>query len=161
MNEAEFLQRLEVELDKLEASASKIRKLIERRVASQPELFPTKEPEPKRPRIRRQRPIPTDWWPEPDVMAQLAEQFPGINIEGEAHAHKDYWTSKGQHRSDWDASFRNWLRLAATRYRPDARTAGSANGIRSPADKVTAVSQYNSDRARGALARLHQIRGKE
>ena len=153
MDEARFIKQLEAELDKQEAAIGKIRKLIERRVASQPELFGTEPAAPMKRAVRRQRAIPKDWWPEPETMKKLGEEFPNVNLENEAHAHKDYWISRGVHRADWEASYRNWIRLAATRFN------GTGSGQKG--DRVAAVSQSNSERTRDALDRLHQIRGEE
>ena len=42
----------------------------------------------------------------------MEEHFPHLDLKLETHAFRDYWTSKAKMMKDWDAAWRNWIRMA-------------------------------------------------
>lgn len=62
---------------------------------------------------KAQRRCPPDYLPDASVIAWAAAKHPGIDLQGELEAMKD-WEFKVAH-SDWNATFRNWVRTAAKR----------------------------------------------
>lgn len=150
MDEARFIDQLSAELDKIEASMSKIRKLVERRIATQPELFPTMAAPATAPRKRRAVQIPKDWQPSKQMLDDCGEKFPTVNAKEQIDGFRDYWIARGEPKADWDHCFRNWIRLAATRYSP------RSGGVARP-DKVASVSRSNSERAAEAVDRLRKL----
>ncbi|MEX7470162.1 hypothetical protein AB4Z39_10665 [Mycobacterium adipatum] len=60
--------------------------------------------------------IPDGWVPSPDVIAQMRSDHPHIDHKVEHEKFLDYWRAqpgaKGR-KSDWDATWRNWIRRAA------------------------------------------------
>jgi hypothetical protein len=62
--------------------------------------------------------LPDDWQPKETDIELMREHFPSIDLKLETHAFRDYWRSvagaKGR-KSDWDATWRNWIRNAYKR----------------------------------------------
>jgi hypothetical protein len=57
--------------------------------------------------------LPEDWQPREEDFLLMKEHFPSLDLKLETHAFRDYWRSvagaKGR-KSDWDATWRNWIR---------------------------------------------------
>jgi hypothetical protein len=57
--------------------------------------------------------LPEDWQPRQEDVSVMKEHFPSLDLKLETHAFRDYWRSvpgaKGK-KSDWDATWRNWIR---------------------------------------------------
>jgi hypothetical protein len=57
--------------------------------------------------------LPEDWQPRQEDVLLMKEHFPSLDLKLETHAFRDYWRSvagaKGR-KSDWDATWRNWIR---------------------------------------------------
>jgi hypothetical protein len=74
--------------------------------------------------------LPEPWEPHADVIAQMHAEHPEINLKAEHAKFIDYWISqpgsKGR-KTDWTATWRNWIRRAAENTRPHA-PAQAANG---------------------------------
>jgi hypothetical protein len=60
---------------------------------------------------RATRRAPPTWEPSADLLAWCASDHPDVNAQAEAAKFRDY--TFGTSRSDWDATFRNWIRKAA------------------------------------------------
>ena len=101
--------------------------------------------------------IDADWTAEPEALRTLQEKHPDLKVEDEADGFRDYWLSRGEKKADWNAAFRNWCRLADTRFAGAARRQLG----RFPTDKTAAISDANSERAARAMDRLAQLRGEE
>ncbi len=57
-----------------------------------------------------QRPIPEDFWPNESAY-EYAKEHLGDRLTADYVAHfTDHWLANGEHRADWNASFRNWVR---------------------------------------------------
>lgn len=56
--------------------------------------------------------LPEDFWPSEKAWNTMAEHFPHLDLKLETHAFKDYWASKGSMKKDWEAAWRNWIRMA-------------------------------------------------
>lgn len=79
---------------------------------------PQAAPEPaKKPRAQaRGTRLPHDWQPAVELVEWTKAEAPGLNIEREVGKFRDYWSSlPGQRalKSDWTATWRNWVRRAA------------------------------------------------
>lgn len=65
--------------------------------------------------------LPDDWQPKEKDILLMREHFPSIDLKLETHAFRDYWRSvpgaKGK-KSDWDATWRNWIRNSYKRQKP-------------------------------------------
>lgn len=68
--------------------------------------------------------LPEDWQPREEDISVMAEHFPDIDLKLETHAFRDYWKSvpgvKGK-KSDWDATWRNWIRNTYKRTKGKAK----------------------------------------
>jgi hypothetical protein len=68
--------------------------------------------------------LPDDWQPKESDITIMEEHFPSIDIKLETHAFKDYWRAipgtKGK-KSDWDATWRNWIRNSYKRQKPQSK----------------------------------------
>jgi hypothetical protein len=57
--------------------------------------------------------LPEDWQPRKEDVLLMREHFLTVDLKLETYAFKDYWRSvagaKGK-KSDWDATWRNWIR---------------------------------------------------
>lgn len=57
--------------------------------------------------------LPEGWQPKEEDVLLMREHFPSLDLKLETHAFRDYWRSvagaKGK-KSDWDATWRNWIR---------------------------------------------------
>lgn len=57
--------------------------------------------------------LPENWKPRENDIEVMKEHFPAIDLKLETHAFRDYWSSlpgsRGK-KSDWDATWRNWIR---------------------------------------------------
>lgn len=60
--------------------------------------------------------LPANWQPAPEVVAQMRSDHSHIDCDRELEKFRDYWRAvpgaKGR-KTDWDATFRNWIRRAA------------------------------------------------
>jgi hypothetical protein len=57
--------------------------------------------------------LPEDWQPRENDIQVMREHFPEIDLKLETHAFRDYWAGISGSRakkSDWDATWRNWIR---------------------------------------------------
>ncbi len=65
---------------------------------------------------RRATRLPEGWEPSPDVIQAMATEHPQINLEAEHRKFTDHFQaapdSKAR-KTDWDATWRNWIRRAA------------------------------------------------
>ena len=69
--------------------------------------------------------VPDSWQPESNIVQQLQDKFPKIDVPGQVDTFLDYHRSKGSKFADWDAAFRNWVRNAE-KFR--AQNAGEKEG---------------------------------
>lgn len=60
----------------------------------------------------RKRALPPDWWPAPDLIEKLRNQFPNIGIEEQAEEFVLYVLKNGKKYVDWNAAFKSWIRKA-------------------------------------------------
>lgn len=66
--------------------------------------------------------IPDDWSPRPQDWSTMAEHFGWVDLKKQTYAFKDYWTSQPPSKAkktDWDATWRNWIRRAAEYNKPE------------------------------------------
>ena len=54
--------------------------------------------------------LPADWQPRPEERERAAKD--GLDCDSEAEAFRDHHTAKANRMADWNAAFRNWLRMA-------------------------------------------------
>lgn len=69
----------------------------------------------ERPRTRGSR-LPDGWTPSPTVVTKMLAEQPNVDQEHELDKFTDYWAAQpGQKgvKTDWDATYRNWIRRAA------------------------------------------------
>jgi hypothetical protein len=68
--------------------------------------------------------LPENWQPREEDFQLMREHFPSVDLKLETHAFRDYWSStpgaRGK-KSDWHATWRNWIRNAYKR-NPDRLT---------------------------------------
>jgi hypothetical protein len=80
---------------------------------------PNKEPN-KNLKLTSSR-LPDDWQPRKGDWLLMEEHFPSLDLKLETHSFRDYWNSvpgaKGR-KSDWNATWRNWMRNAYKRSKP-------------------------------------------
>lgn len=59
--------------------------------------------------------LPDDWQPSNDLVDQMRQECPGVDLHAEHRVYADYWAAQpGQKgvKADWDATWRNWIRKA-------------------------------------------------
>lgn len=65
--------------------------------------------------------LPENWQPRKEDWLLMEEHFPSLDLKLETHSFRDYWNSvpgaKGR-KSDWNATWRNWMRNAYKRSKP-------------------------------------------
>jgi hypothetical protein len=80
----------------------------------EPLLKPLREPSTR---------LPENWQPRERDWHEMSEHFPSLDLKLETHAFRDYWVaipgSRGK-KSDWDATWRNWIRNAYKRQKPNS-----------------------------------------
>lgn len=75
------------------------------------------QPTPTPPRAKTKRHIEPGWQPTPELKAWASAAYPLVEIEHETDRFIDYWLGRGEAKADWAATWRNWIRRAAT-YKP-------------------------------------------
>lgn len=101
---------------------------------------------------KRAAQLPHDWQPDEADVAKLAASFPNVDIDHETDCFRDYWASRGEARADWQATYRNWIRKAASFAKaPVTRLQGR------PAGRAAAIGEVNRSRIDGALDKLHAL----
>lgn len=87
------------------------------------------------PRTRGTR-LPDSWMPAANVVARMRSDHPHIDLKAEHAKFLDYWHAKAgkdARKTDWDATFRNWIRRAAEQH---PRAPNGVNGIGKPTQKA-------------------------
>lgn len=101
---------------------------------------------------KRATQLPDDWQPKRTDVAKLVQSFPNVDIPHETDSFRDYWTSRGETRADWDAAYRNWIRKAASFAKaPIARLPARPQG------RAAAIGESNRARVDSALDKLHAL----
>jgi len=83
-------------------------------------------------RKRAAKRCPDDWFPTSEQIQAMQAECPGISVEAETRKFRDYEFARA--RTDWAATWRNWIREAQRRNEPNRkitpieRVLGSANG---------------------------------
>lgn len=65
--------------------------------------------------------LPEEWEPREQDWAIMAEHFPWVDLKKQTYSFRDYWTSQPPSKAkktDWDATWRNWIRRAADYNKP-------------------------------------------
>lgn len=57
--------------------------------------------------------LPVDFTVSDDMRAWAADNAPTVDVDAQTQRFVDHWTSKGERRIDWVATWRNWIRNAA------------------------------------------------
>lgn len=96
--------------------------------------------------------LPADWTPEQGEVEKLMASHPNVDIENETDCFRDYWASKGEARADWAATYRNWIRRAATFAKAPVTRLQSR-----PAGRAAAIGENNRARVDSALDKLHAL----
>jgi hypothetical protein len=92
------------------------------------------------PRKRGAR-LSDDWNPSESLNVAMTEERPDIDLTAELRIFRDYWIAQpGQRgvKTDWDATWRNWIRRA----RPTVRPGALQNGISRQDAKVNGYLAY-------------------
>jgi hypothetical protein len=89
----------------------------------QPPAAPASKPATATPPQERKRGtrLPADWKPHPGVVAAMAVECPEVEQLAELRRFHDYWEAKpGKDavKTNWDATYRNWIRTANERRVP-------------------------------------------
>ena len=117
---------------------------------SRPDPTRPEKKEETAPRKRGAR-LPDDWVPAEMVNAQMRRECPEIDLDAELDVFRDYWIAQpGQKgtKTDWDATWRNWVRRA----RPRTQQGPSAIGPSRQDAKVQSYLDYaNGPEARKAI----------
>lgn len=85
--------------------------------------------------------LPDGWQPNPDVVAQMRSDHPGIDLRAEHAKFADYWRAKAGkdgRKADWTATWRNWIRRAAEQ-RPAHTNGNQVHKLRAVADLAREV----------------------
>jgi hypothetical protein len=113
--------------------------------------FPTTNNHEPAPLSRQTRPatgtrLPDGWRPAVGVIAQMRSDHPGVDLKAEFEKFVDHWNStpgaKGR-KSDWDATFRNWIRRSA-----ESQSKSSPNG---QPHKLRAIAALIQEEEQGQL----------
>lgn len=79
--------------------------------------------------------LPEGWQPKPEVWSKMTAEFPHVDHHLELEKFTDYWNSKpgaGGRKSDWNATWRNWIR--------NARSAPVSKPRESPAEMYSRLT---------------------
>lgn len=114
---------------------------------------PDKSPVSGPPNAARGTRIGADWMPPPAVVAQMRSDHPHVDLKAEHLKFIDYWQAKpgkDGRKTDWDATWRNWIRRADER-RFTPRTNGHHGPALSTSDQRVAQTQALKTTAAGRL----------
>lgn len=56
--------------------------------------------------------VPESWQPQPNIIQELQDRYPKIQVAEQVDVFLDYHRAKGSKFVDWTAAFRNWIRNA-------------------------------------------------
>lgn len=76
--------------------------------------------------------IPEDFEPTAKDWELMATKFPWVDLKKQTHAFRDYWIScppAKAKKTDWDATWRNWIRRSADYNKPEQPKAKRIFGI--------------------------------
>lgn len=90
---------------------------------------------------RRAHRLPDSWQPEPHDLDWAVQAYPNVEVKDETDRFRDYWIGNGKAMVDWRATWRNWIRRAATYQRRNIRSV----------DHVTRRAEDNRARLRAVL----------
>lgn len=66
--------------------------------------------------------LPEGWQPEPHDLEWATQAYPNVEVTHETDRFRDYWIGNGKAMVDWRATWRNWIRRAATYQRSNVRS---------------------------------------
>ncbi len=77
--------------------------------------------------------LPDDWRPTDDAVTEMHQRFPAVDLKTEHEKFTNYWRStagaKGR-KSDWEATWRNWIIRSAEQLPPRNGTNGQPHKMR-------------------------------
>jgi hypothetical protein len=88
------------------------------------------------PRSRATR-LPADWMPDPQVVKQMSDECPHVDLKASHRKFADHWTAKAGRdatKLDWNATWRNWIR-------EDAQRASRGTNGQRPKNKLRATAE--------------------
>lgn len=68
----------------------------------------------KKETVSRATRLPNGWVPAPSDIELVTAAYPNLDVAHETDCFRDYWLGCGKTKLDWRATFRNWMRRAAT-----------------------------------------------
>ena len=104
-------------------------------------LFGMEPEKPAKQRRGQRVPMPADFRPDASVVSEA--RTGGVDLDREIAKLRDWSTSKGEYRVDWQATARNWIRSAADRQGPGARASPARAA---PASSIDATAQALRER---------------
>jgi len=66
--------------------------------------------------VSRQHRLPENWYPDAQLLTEVATDFPNLDIKYETDSFRDHFLGKGACYADWRRTFRNWCRRSATKF---------------------------------------------
>lgn len=97
--------------------------------------------------------LPDDWQPRTEDIDWAKEEYPNVNEARERNRFRDYWIGTGKPRTNWDATYRNWIRRAA-----EFSPAKSLPMPRRSTTRGAAIGEANRERGARALDKLASFR---
>lgn len=99
----------------------------------------------QRPKTQQGTRLPERWMPSPENIQRMSAEHPTVDLRMETAQFTDYWTAKtgkDATKRDWDATWRNWIRRAATSGRAAQATSHGTRAADRMADTYNAVTQW-------------------
>ena len=122
------------------------------RNVTQAEAEAEAESKPERARKRASRRAPEDWKPEAAEIAWAAAECPGVDVGAETAKFLDHTFATA--RTDWPATWRNWIRRATpTRPVPKVRREPTEEEVSAARKAAAAANRAELDRKVGPLLR--------
>jgi uncharacterized protein YdaU (DUF1376 family) len=94
--------------------------------------------------------LPDDWKPKRATPADYRDIAPGIDVRSEIDQFKDHWraaSGRTATKLDWEAAFRNWLRMAQERAPRSTNGAAPARSL-TPSERIRAnIAQHFASNA--------------
>ena len=106
-----------------------------------PSRFALEPEKPAKQRRGQRVPMPADFRPDASVVSEARTGC--VDLDREIAKLRDWSTSKGEYRVDWQATARNWIRSAADRQGPGARASPARAA---PASSIDATAQALRER---------------
>ena len=124
------------------------KKMAETETETETEVTPPKAPQGGQ---RKGTRLAADWMPTKELVQQMRQECPSVDLEAEHRIFVDYWIAQpGQKgvKVDWPATWRNWMR----RKQGDRKSPPKTFGQQRQDNTLSLIAELREEEARGQVA---------